>query len=51
MSPLRPADADGYHAAMTHRRSRTLAKWTSWIVLGGSVVVLVVLLVVVVVSR
>ena len=36
---------------MTGRRSRTLAKWTSWIVLAGFAFVAIVALVIVVVSR
>jgi len=36
---------------MTDRRSRTLAKWTSWIVLGAFAFFLAVALVIAVVSR
>lgn len=36
---------------MADRRSRTLAKWTSWIVLGGFALLAVIVLVIVVVSR
>ena len=36
---------------MADRRSRTLAKWTSWIVLGGFAVFAVVVLAIVLVWR
>lgn len=36
---------------MTNRRSRNLAKWTSWIVLAGAAILVLVVVLVVVAAR